>query len=288
MLKISVIIPTYNSWLTLKDCINSILNQTLKPQEIIVIDNDSTDNSGEKVKENFPQIKLVQSNKNLGVSGGRNLGIKAVAKENNYLMFVDHDIVAEKNMIEELIKIAESSEETGIVTPKICYFDNKNIIWSAGTGINLWTGRIFFRGGRDRGQYEEVEEVEVAPAAFLVKKALIKKLKKFDDRYFATYEDTDFCFRAKKNGFKIMYAPRSHAYHKIPQDLEKQILRLLSRTYWIGRNRIIFMKDHGKNFFIFLLFIPLFSLYYLYLSFKYKSLIAWLNFMRGSLDGLFT
>lgn len=287
MKKVSVIIPTYNSLNTLKSCIASIQKQSLKPTEIIVVDNGSTDGTSLKIKKKFPQVKLLTLNKNTGVTGGRNAGINKASLSANYLLFFDHDMVAEKNMLAELVKVAESDNEIGIVTPKIYYFGDKKRIWSAGTGINLWTGKIIFRGGEDIGQYEKVEEVEVAPAAILVKRNTMKKLKSFDNNYFACYEDTDFCFRARELGFKTFYAPRAIAYHILSWDLKDNVDRVLSRAYWIGRNRIIFMKRFGKNFHLFiLLFMPLFCLYYFILSIKTDRVTDWLKFMRGTWRGL--
>lgn len=284
--KISVVIPTYNSWLTLKDCIISIQKQTLNPYETIIVDNGSTDGTAEKVKKFFPKCKLIKLNKNEGVTGGRNKGIEEASKKSDYLLFLDHDMVADKNMIIELITVSKLDEKIGIVTPKIFYSDNKKRIWSAGTGINLWTGQIIFRGGKDKGQYENAEEVQVAPAVLLVKKGVVDRLKLFDNRYFATYEDTDFCFRAKRIGFKVFYAPKANAFHKIPSNPKKEAVRLLSRAYWVGRNRIIFMKDFGNNFFVFLLFLPVFIIYYLRLAILNNRFYAWIKLIQGMLAGL--
>lgn len=287
MNKVSVIIPTYNSYKTLKSCISSIQKQSTKPVEIIVIDNGSTDGTSAKIKIKFPQVKLLTLYKNTGVTGGRNAGIKKASKFSNYLLFFDHDMIADKNMISELIKIAESSFEIGIVTPKIYYYGNKKRIWSAGTGINLWTGKIIFRGGEDTGQYEKIEEVQVAPAAILVKRNAMKKLKFFDDAYFVSYEDTDFCFRARELGFKTFYAPKAISYHILSWDPKDDIDRVLSRAYWIGRNRVIFMRRFGVNPPLFLiLFLPLFSLYYLIFSIKVNRITDWLKFMLGTWRGL--
>lgn len=286
MKKVLVIIPTYNSWNTLKSCIASIQNQTLKPRKIIVVNNGSTDGTSEKIKEKFPAIKLIDLKTNTGVTGGRNTGIENSNPISDYLLFFDHDMVADKNMIEELIKVAEDYSEAGIITPKIYYWGNKKRIWSAGTGINLWNGQVIFRGGEDVGQYDKAEDVQVAPAAMLVKKEVIQKIKKFDDVYFATYEDTDFCFRAKKAGFKTYYAPLALAFHKLPTDFEEESRRLLLRSYWVGRNRVIFMKKYGNNFFIFLLFLPLFSLYYLFISIRCNRLTSWFRFLQGTLIGI--
>lgn len=286
MKKVSVIIPTYNSWKTLERCISSILNQTLKAREIIVVNNGSTDGTAEKVREKFPKITLINLTTNTGVTGGRNTGIKRANISSDYLFFFDHDMVAGKNMLAELVRVAESDNKIGIVTPKIYYFGNKKRIWSAGTGINLWTGKIIFRGGEDTGQYENAEEVQVAPAAILVKRSAMKKLKSFDDIYFASYEDTDFCFRARGKGFKTFYAPKALAYHILSWDPKDDVDRVLSRAYWIGRNRVIFMKRFGKNFPIFSLFIPIFILYYLVLALRNNRFGDWTTFVKGTFSGL--
>lgn len=284
--KIVVVIPTYNDSNTLFRCFKSLTKQSLKLFKIIIVDNGSNRKVSECIEEDYSNVKVIFLNSNLGVAQGRNIGMKALRGKYTYLLFFDHDMIAGKNMIKELLKVAEMDNTVGIVTPKIYYWGDKKRIWSAGTGINLWTGQIIFRGGKDVGQYEKIEEVQVAPAAMLVKKDVIEQIKGFDEKYFATFEDTDFCFRARKKNFKIMYVPKAVAYHRLPTDPKKEARRLLDRAYWIGRNRILFMKDYGKNFLVFLFFIPLFTLYYLYLSLKYKKAAAWLNFVRGSLDGM--
>lgn len=286
MKKVSVIVPTYNSWSTLKECLKSILKQTLKPDEIIVVDNGSSDGTSNRVERFFPKVKLVTLPKNTGVTGGRNTGIKFASNKSDYLFFFDHDMVADKNMISELTAVAQTDPKIGIVTPKIYYWGDKKRIWSAGTSINLWTGRIIFRGGRDLGQFDKVEEVQVAPAAILVKKTVIQKIKKFDDIYFATYEDTDFCFRARYAGFKTYYTPKAVAFHKLSTAFEEESKRLLSRSYFVGRNRVIFMKKYGRNFLIFLLFLPIFTLYYLFISIRCRKLGSWFRFLQGTLVGL--
>lgn len=286
MKKISVIIPTYNSWNTLKSCITSIQNQVLKPIEIIVINNGSIDGTKKGVKKKFSKIKLINLKTNTGVTGGRNTGIKSANPKADYLFFFDHDMVAEKNMLTELVNVAEDDKKIGIVTPKIYYYGNKKRIWSAGTGINLWTGQVLFRGGVDIGQYEKVEEIQVAPAALLVKKELIKKIEFFDNRYFAVYEDTDFCFRARRVGYKTFYAPKALAYHKISWYSKDDVDRILSRAYWIGRNRVIFMRRFGKNFLVFTFFILIFSIYYVGLSILNNRPKDGLIFLKGTLSGL--
>lgn len=287
MKKISVIIPTFNSWNTLKECIVSMQKQTHMPLEIIIIDNASTDGTGMNMKKLIKTnalIKYFRNNKNLGVTGGRNRGIKEALKQADYMFFFDHDMVADKRMLEKSLEVAESSDDIGIVTPKIYYWDDRTRIWSAGTGINLWTGQVLFRGGKDRGQYEKIEEVQVAPAAMLVKREVIQKIKGFDNRYFATFEDTDFCFRAKKIGYKTFYTYKALAWHKISPNPEDEAKRLLSRAYWVGRNRVLFMKDFGKI--TFWLLIPIHIMYFMKLSIENKKIKHLFEYLSGIKDSL--
>src|SRR3989344_9651482 len=123
--KVSVIIPTLNSWISLKPCLTSLYNQSLKPFEIIVVDNGSSDETVENVKRKFPRAKLISLKINTGVTGGRNAGIEKANKKTDYLLFFDHDMQADRKMLEKLIVVSKSNSSCGIVTPKIYYFEDK-------------------------------------------------------------------------------------------------------------------------------------------------------------------
>lgn len=283
---VSVVIPTYNSWTTLKSALISLKKQAIKPMQMIVVNNGSTDETANGVKRNFPEVKLVNLKTNAGVTGGRNAGLKLVNKKAKYVLFFDHDMVAEKSMLEGLLRAVNLKPEYGIATPKIGYLHKKSYIWAAGTNINLWTGQVLFRGGKDLGQFDKDEEVQVAPAAFLVKCEVVKEIGMFDERYFATYEDTDFCFRAKSKGFLTIYTPYALAYHDISPDSDFTANRLLSRAFLVGRNRVLFMKDFGRNFFFFLLVSPTYLLYFILLGFKQQNLKGVVDYLRGFMIGL--
>ena len=277
---VSVVIPTYSKRKELIAAVQSILKQSYKVTEIIVVDNASTDDTLiylQKLASQNKQIKIVKNRENTGVTGGRNKGIEHAKGE--YILFFDHDMVA------ELVSCLKKEKSAGIITSKIYFWDQKDVIWSAGTDINLTTGQTIFYGGKDTGQYDEVKEVAVAPAVLLVRREVIKKVKGFDDIFFATYEDTDFCFRAKKAGFLTYYTPKAVAYHKIPYDAYWSNQKLLERAYWVGRNRIIFMKRYGNNFLIFLLFLPVFMCYYAVLSIKYKKINSFSLYIKGTMSG---
>jgi len=286
-ISVVAIVPTYNSWGTLEPCLKSLQRQTFKLKDVVVVDNGSTDGTSQKVRKQFPGVTLVTLRENTGVTGGRNKGIEIARKlKPDFFLVFDHDMVAASQMTSELLIPFFDKGEVGITTPKIYYWDNKNIIWAAGTDVNLWTGQTIFRGGKDNGQFEIAQEVAVAPAVLLVKGEVLEKVSGFDEKYFATYEDTDFCFRTKKAGFLTFYTPKAIAYHKIPYDSQVAMRRLLERTYYIGRNRVLFMKKFAKSYPFFLLFIPIYLLYYLCISLKYSRPKAIPALIRGTFSGL--
>jgi GT2 family glycosyltransferase len=287
---IYAIIPTHGAGDAFIQCVQSLLNQTYQPTQIIVIDNNVTDGSIDKLKQiqtNIP-INVIKLESNTGVTGGRNRGIQALPENYDYALFVDHDMIAEPNMIEELIKTAEKKPEIGIVTPKIYYYENKNIIWSAGTDINLTTGQTIFYGGPDHAPYESEKPVAVAPAIFLVKKIVLSAVPKFDTIYFATYEDTDFCFSAKQAGFLTYYSPTAIAYHQIPYNPQTAMQRLLERTYYVGRNRYLFLRKFNLFTLTTILYIPIYALYYTYLGLRYKNFKSIINYFKGVYSGVTT
>jgi GT2 family glycosyltransferase len=282
--KVSVVVPTYNLKKILLECLESIVNQNYPNFEMIVVDNASTDGTAEAVRKKFPKVKFIKNPKNLGVTGGANAGMKKATGD--YICLVDHDNILEYNMLSEMVNLAESNPKIGVVAPKIYYWENRDIIWAAGTGMNLLTGENIFRGGKDIGQYEKVEEIQVAPANFLVKREVIKKVGLYDDVFFVSYEDTDFSFRVRKAGFKILYTPKAVCYHKIPLlDKKTGKQRWLFRAYWTARNKIIFMRKQSPFFPLFVLLYPVWFCLYTYQAIRYLNFPALLNFYKGMIAG---
>lgn len=290
----SVIITTRNRKNIVLDCLNSVLRMNYTNLEVILMDNASSDGTTEAVKKKFPRVKIVVSKKNLGIAGGRNAGLK-VAK-GGYILFLDSDTVVDINMATELINLIAKDAKIGIVVPKIYFFDEPNRIWYAGAKVNLFTSRTKNIGvyELDQGQYEQVYEVSHGPTAFLCRKEVIERIGDHEEKYFMSYADLDFAIRAKKNGFRVLFAPKAKLWHRIATGQDRNSIRDLlgtfpPRAYYFARNRFIFMKRHAKklNFMIFLiLFTPGLFLYYttkIILCREWKYLRMYL---LGLVDGL--
>ncbi len=172
---VSVIIPTRNRAESTLECLTSVYRSSHKNLEVIVVDNASTDNTGDLIREKYPSVKLVVSEYNRMAVGGRNLGIEYA--KGDFLLFIDSDNEIDPNMISALVSVAKSDHSIGLLGPKIYCYDDRERLWCAGADISLVTGKTTHLGAKqiDVGQFDVMREVGHMPNVFMVsRKALIK------------------------------------------------------------------------------------------------------------------
>lgn len=238
MKKVSVVILNYRVADLTMECILSVQKSTYENIEIIVVDNNSEDGIGKKL-EKFPEVVFIPSKENLGYSGGNNLGIrKALAGGADYIFIVNSDANLEEETISSLVGMADDGRGD-ILGPKIL-FPDKETIWYAG-GVfdkNNVLGKHRGVDEKDNGQYDRIEETDyVTGAALFVKREVFESIGLFDEKYFLYYEDSDFCFRAREAGYKVMYAPQALVYHA---NAKSTGLGSPLQDYYITRNRMLF------------------------------------------------
>lgn len=285
---VSIVIPTYNQKKDVLECLQSLATLEYSNPEVIVVDNGSTDGTPDDIEKLHPKVKLIRNSSNLGVTGGRNLGAKHSRGE--YIFFLDHDTVVDKSALCELVEIIQSDPKIGVVGPGIYHHDEPKKIGSLGTSIGSFTGKVSFNyaGRINNGQFPEVMDVQVLPTAFLVRRKVLEKVDFFDDIYFATYEDTDFCFRVRKLGYRVVCLPKAKVWHKVPLSDGRQEISIL-KTYYMARNRTIFMKKYATtfDFMLFLImFMPIYAVYYTLNFLKLGRQDLLLNYWRGVMAGL--
>ena len=238
MAKVAVVILNFKVKEETLKCIASVKRSTFKDLEIIVVDNHSSDGLASAISSD-KKVVFIQNSDNLGYTGGNNVGIKkALEDEADFIFILNPDTTVEpkavKNLVAEL-----STEGVGIVGPKILFSDRKTI-WYAGGHLDLANVLGGHRGvdEKDSGQYDQIEETEnVTGGAMMVKREVFEKIGLFDDRYFLYYEDSDFCFRARKAGFRLMYVPTAVVYH---DNARSTGLGSPLQDYFITRNRMLF------------------------------------------------
>lgn len=210
---VSIIIVNYNGKHLLKECIQSILNQSYPSIEIILIDNASQDGSVELVAALFHDVKVVKLQTNTGFSGGNLEGLKYATGD--YIMLINNDVVVDKDCISNLTASMEKHPDVGIGAAKILVY-GKDSIDSAGDGFST-SLKGFKRGeGLQSNNYDKEEYIFGACAGTAIyRRSMIDEIGFFDDDFFLIHEDTDLNFRAQLGGWKVLYIPSAVVYHKV-------------------------------------------------------------------------
>jgi len=210
----------YNGAGFLKGCLDSLLSQRRPISEILVVDNRSADHSVALVREEFPQVRLLESPRNLGFAGAANVAVRETRCP--FLMLVNPDVVLTPTFLGELVVFLESRPEAGSVTAKLLRFPS-----ASGHPLIDSTGHVLYRnrwavnrgeGEEDRGQYDRVEEVfGVSGAAPLYRRAMLEDVRVgdevFAESFFLYLEDVDLDWRARLRGWRAYYVPSAVGYH---------------------------------------------------------------------------
>ncbi len=249
---ISVIVLNWNGKAHLKECLDSLRNQTFKDSEIILVDNGSTDDSIEYVKNNSPEVKILALGKNTGFCKGNNEGIKI--SQGEYVVLLNNDTKTDPFWLEELHKAISKNPSVGFCASKIIFYDNQEKIDAAGDGYSL-CGAPFKRGHSERrDKYNKEEEVFGAcAAAAIYRKSMLNDIGLLDEDFFMGFEDGDLSFRAQLRGYKCLYVPKAIVFHRISATIGK----LSSRQVYYGQRNVEYV--YIKNMPISLIFRYFFS-----------------------------
>ena len=266
---VSIITINYNESAVTLEMLQSLKGLTYPNVEVILVDNASPNDNPDVIKQQFPEVNLIKSKKNLGFAGGNNLGVKAAKGE--YLLFINNDTIVPEGFIEPLVRTLQKDTTIGMVSPKIKFHWNPELIQYAGyTPMSHWTIRNNSIGyhQKDDGRFDEARETaSVHGAAMMVPKTVLDKVGMMTEIYFLYYEEHDWAEMVKKAGYKIYYQPKSYILHK--ESVSTGKFSPL-KTYYISRNRILFARRNFKPlqlvislFFQFFISIPKNSLQFL-------------------------
>ena len=252
--------------------------------EVIVVDNASKNQEAEIITQQFPQIKVIKSNQNLGFAGGNNLGIKAA--QGKYLFLINNDTVFKNFNIQPLINRLKSSPNIGIVCPKIRFTWANNPIQFAGytplSSITIRNRAIGFEE-EDKGQYDSPHQTPYAHgAAMMLKREIIDKVGLMPECYFLYYEELDWSMRFTRAGYQIWYEPKCTIYHKESQSTGQNSP---FRTYYLTRNRLLLVRRNPHEFNKTLAYIYLIGIVCLRDIVKY-TLSARFDFLKATLQGI--
>ncbi len=219
MTKVSVVILNYDGKAYLEQFLPVAIDYS-ENAEVVVIDNASRDDSIDFLKSNYPDIRLIVLQENLGYAGGYNEGLKSISSE--YCVLLNSDIEVSKNWLQPVIELMDNDPGIAACQPKILSYHQKEYFEYAGAaggfidwlGYPFCRGRIFDTTEKDTGQYDDIRQVFWASGAcFFVRTSVFNQLGGFDQSFFAHMEEIDLCWRMNNEGFKVMVCPDSVIYH---------------------------------------------------------------------------
>lgn len=280
--KASVIIVNWNGRRYLEQCLPSVVNQTYRNLEIIMVDNGSTDGSVELVEHLFPDIIVVRNSENRGFAGGNNQGIRIASGE--YIATLNNDAIARPDWLEEMINAIKDDDTIGMAASKMLFSDWPDVINS--TGISLDRAAIAWDrlGGQssDRSEAAPVEIFGPSAGAALYKRKMIEDVGLFDEDFFMYLEDVDLAWRARLRGWRCVYVPTAEVLHVYSAT---SVEGSAFKNRLLGRNKVwTTIKNYpSPGLFLFLPAI----LFYDLLSLPYTVLVRGnVAALQGRLEGL--
>jgi GT2 family glycosyltransferase len=244
--RVAIVIVIWNGRDDTIECLESWKADTYPNRQIIVVDNGSSDDSVAVIRERFPDVVVLQTGKNLGFTGGNNVGIRyAVENGADYVYLINNDTTVEPQHLEKLVETAEANPEAGLVAPVIHDFDAPRAIWFAGSAMDLKRGAAWHDNQRQPERDVAPYDVPwVTGCAMLVRADLMRKLEGFDDRYYLSWEDVDLSLRIRKEGRRLLVAPASRIYHKGGQS-GKNLDGIYG--YYAVRNSLLLASKHSGS-----------------------------------------
>ena len=292
--KVSIVILNWNGKNDTNECLYSLKNINYKNYEIIVIDNGSTDGSVQFLKREYQNIILIENKRNLGFTGGNNVGIKRALKNGaKYVVLLNNDTIVDKDVIKEMINIYAINPNIGLIGPKVLYYDDPAKIWCAGGHYSkfLGKGKMYGHQAKMKTSFSNIEKVDwISFCVVMIKAEVFENIGLLDNDFFFTSEDLDFCRRAVRKGFICMYTPKAIVRHKISKDSGG--LDGPFNIYYQVRNTLLFYKKNRPTigFIVSFLYYTFISLTYRVLTFIFKGyfsrskffIYAFIDFFSGN------
>jgi hypothetical protein len=234
--QIHVLILNWNGYKLTKECVESVYKAKYSNFTISVIDNNSSDNSVEKLKVDFPYLNIITLDFNYGFGKGYNKVFNYLNWQGEYYMLLNNDTIISPNLLE---KVAEKIKKMGdkvIYGPKIYYSKDTYQIWYAGGKVNLFLGKIAHIGIRKyehKFAYKSKTTDYVSGCCLVAHSDVLKQLNGFDEAFNMYSEDVDLCLRAKKLGIKSYFVSSATLYHKVSASMggELSLKKQLKKFY---------------------------------------------------------
>lgn len=239
--KICIVLVNYNGADDTIDCVRSINGQDYVDSEVIVVDNDSQDNSVRRIREACPDVSLLTQEANLGFPGGNNVGIEtALKKDADYVFLLNNDtILKDEDTLTSLVETMETHPNIGILSPAILEYPE-------GTPWFL-RGKLTDSGWRHSRQYSNLSDDTlidsdwITGCAMCVRSTVFQNIGLLDESFFLIGSDIDFSMRARRKGYDLCVDPSIEIYHKVSSSIGK-----FGYSYYTSRNKLRLIREYDQ------------------------------------------
>jgi GT2 family glycosyltransferase len=262
MTDLCIIIVSWNTKEYLLHCLESIFQKRESvPWEVVVMDNGSRDGSGTAVKKIFPAVHLIENDRNLGFSKAANQGLKK--SSGRYALLLNPDTRVKKGAIERLVSFMDVHPEAGVAGVQLLNSDGsrQNSVANFPSLATELVSKSLLRWmfpkrfpGKGRNYSEPIEVDSVIGAFMIVRREAIERVGLLDEDYFLFLEETDWCYRMKKAGWKVYHLPQAEIYHFQGKSAETEKKKAKVEYY---RSRYHFFKKNRGDFQCFILLLGL-------------------------------
>jgi len=302
--KVVIVIPTWNRCDDVVLCIESLHQSSYRNVLVVIVDNASRDDTVAVLGQRFSGLNIIRNVTNRGYAGGSNVGIQwALDNGADYILILNNDTKVTPNLIPELVRIAESDPLIGVVGCRNLLMEEQDRLWGAYGVLTYgpFVVRVKGRNTLDGPNWRVVRDVDwVIGNGWLLRRAAVERIGFLDDDFFAYNEDVDWCVRARRAGYRIVYAGTTAILHKGGKSLDRTRGQGRLVFYLVGRSSILFIRKHArgreKACFAFWCSTALAGRLILALlasvlgSSRNKNAVRWASvsdFSRGLLDGLY-
>ena len=278
---VSVAITNWNGRHYLADCLTAVFAQSHAPDEVLLVDNASTDGSRDLVAERFPQVVIIALEENLGPCPARNAGLEAA--RNELVLAIDNDAILAKDCLKELLG-GLTQPDVAVVHPRSVFDGDRDFIHYDGASmhfVGMMTLHNFYQRRSEATQERRYLDAAIS-VALLMRKSLVLEVGAYDPKHFILFEDHDLSYRLRMAGWKIIHEPGALVFHRQgtagisfrqKNEYSGQRVRFHSRNRWI-----VILKNHGWR--AILLGLPGLMVYeaaYLFFAIKNGCLRSWLQ-----------
>jgi len=251
MVDLSIIIVSWNTKEFLLSCVRSVFESGQGiSREVIVVDNGSQDGSGHEVKKIFPLISLVENERNLGFAKAVNQGLQMAS--GRYILLLNPDTQMKDGAIERFVSFMDFHPDTGVAGAQLLNSDGSkqnSIANFPSLATELFNKSLLRRlfpkwfPGKERNYSEPVEVNSVIGACMMVRREALDQVGLLDEDYFLFLEETDWCYRMKKAGWKIYHVPQTEVFHFQGKSAETDKKR--ARVEYFRSRYHFFKKNRG-------------------------------------------